>query len=288
MQWVRAQTGGQAGVTLARVAVRERAVVPTLIAEPQELVQRRVRPLVAEQARRERHAPRLVAPAGRPSHWVEDAVDRQRPHLVREQVRVHLPEVRAVRHAVVGELGIPHGLAQEIHVACHVCRGHVVHDRTAVGRARVGESVIGVVPDALVVSGERERHRRLRLERFVDGVEAAERRAAHDAPGVESHQVEPGSHPRGEELVAGIEDLVDPGPTRTTGIEEDRADLQGGVRSGKFYEGERDLVAIRMVVVERHPDPRALEVSVTGVPRGMRHADRGGCLRSGGDAGSDR
>jgi hypothetical protein len=242
------------------VAFGEGAVGAAGVAQPEELLQGLVGALGAAQPGRERQGAGLVAAAGGPGHRVEDAVHDQGPDLAREQVGVGRTQVGAVGVAGVGQRGVADRPPQQVHVAGHVGRRHVVQDRPAPLGAGPGHGPVGADPDPLLLPGHWEREGRQEvgqgvLERLI----APQRGAAHDAAGVEADQVEAGPDLVGEEEGAALEDHVDPGAARPAGVDEQRADPAAGVAGREPGQGQGDLPALGLVVVERDHGGGALE-----------------------------
>jgi hypothetical protein len=98
--------------------------------------------------------------------------------------------------------------------------------------------------DPLLFPGHRELERRQIGDGLVEGLVAAQRGAADDAPGVEADQVEAGPDLVGVEEGAALEDHVDPGAARPAGVEEQRADLAAGVAGRELGQGQGDLPAL--------------------------------------------
>jgi hypothetical protein len=71
------------------------------------------------------------------------------------------------------------------------------------------ELAVEADPGALLGAGDRERERSRSGEGLVEGVEAAQRRAADDAARVEADQVEAGPHRVGEQEAAQSPDELD-------------------------------------------------------------------------------
>ncbi len=186
------QPPGQPVVAPLGVAAGEGAVGAAQVAEPQEPLQGVVGALLAAQAGVRGQGPGLVAPAGGVGDGVDHAVDDHRPDLVREHVGVGGADGGPVGVADVGHLAVADRPAQQVHVAGHVGRGHVVKDRPAPFGAGPGVGPVGLDPDPLLGPGEREGERRQRGQGVVGGLEALQRGAAGDPTGVETDQVEAG------------------------------------------------------------------------------------------------
>ena len=192
---------------------------------------------------------------------------------MREHVGVGLAEHRPVGHAVVGQLLVPHRLAQPVHVARDVRGGHVVEDRAA-------------APGARARRGSGPRPSRSRPPRPSVGKGNGVKAASH-CFGVPKHRsgllrmMPRGSNPTMSNRSrtswvkrnwAASTAKSTPEPPGPPGIDEDRALTQRRVRRREPHHRDRDLRAVRPVVVERDADRRALEGAVgpeAGAPDGL-------------------
>ena len=241
-----------------RVTVRrERAAHPG-VTEPEELVQRCPRPVVAADPRRERDR-RAVTGSGRPGDRIEDAVDDHRPDPVREHVRVGLTEDRPVGDAGVVQLRVADGLAQHVHIPGDIGGRHVSCDAAAaLGAGRVDEEVC-VHPQLLFSGIGRKRDRQEERAPLPVGTEAPKRGAARDPARVEADEIEPRAHLVGVEGRPSknrVDDARAAGPAR---VEEQRTDPMSLVSGRQPDDPERDRRAVGLVVIERYLHRPALE-----------------------------
>ena len=217
---------------------------------------------------------RRSAAAGRPGHRVEHAVDDHAPAPCREEVRVDVAEVRAVRHAVVGELLVADRLAQQVHVASDVRGRHVAQDRPAVTQAALAVAAERVdVRSELRVLVREERGAGQELVGGLVGREAAQRGRPGHATRVEPDDVEAGQDLRAPQELRGRDDRG-AGAARTPRVHEHRPDAVGLVVGPTPGQGEVDRRPVRGVVVERHLRAGALQPVAAARPAQHRHPRR--------------
>ena len=145
---------------------------------------------------------------------------------------------------MVGQLRVAHGLAEQVQVTGGVGGGDVLQQAARVLGAPPGQLVVARVEGGLVGRGGGEVAQTAQ-ERLLlgHGVEAPDRGAAADAPGVPGHHVEAGAQLRREQpgpLAAGPE-AFHAGSAGTAEVHEQGADPVARVGGGEFDQGEADL-----------------------------------------------
>ena len=257
-----------------RVAGREGALgLAGPIAQHQGPVQSLVGALGGTQTGPDRGALGLLGAS--PLDRVEDTVDGQRPDPVRIQVGVHLTEVAAVGEAQVGQLLVAHRPAEQIHVPRHLGGRHRTGQGLAGGGAALGVLVVGLGERLLLLGPVRESRRVDRVQHrcgLARGGEALHVLAERDTAGIEADHVEPISHSPAEKIAREVGHLG-AGTPRTTGVDEQGADLLLLVLRRHLQQRQLDLLTLRLVVVERNLHRRTLGVAITGVPVELRGLD---------------
>ena len=134
--------------------------------------------------------------------------------------------------------------------------------------------MVGVDPgrDLRVRGGERER----REGQLPLAPEAAHAGAAGDPARVEADEVVAGADLVGEQVLPVEDDLRDTRSARAARVQEQRPDPVLRVAGGQPREGELDLRAARIAVVERHLHERALHRPAEALaPRDLRRRPHG-------------
>jgi hypothetical protein len=273
---MRTQPRGERRVASGRAA-RERAARAAGVAQPEEFVERRLCPDVAAQPGRERQRRRLVGPSRRPRDRIQDAVDDERPDLLREQVRVGHAEIRAVRHARVGELAVADGGAQPVHVAGHVRGRHVVGDPSAAAVAGAHQVAVRGDPLLDLVRGQREGERGEGRIPLLGVAEATQRGAARDSAWIEADEIEAGAHLGRVEEGPGEHRVIDARAARPARVQKERPDPMHGVSGRQAHDRQRDRRPARPRIIKRHLQRAALELPVALAPADLRPGRPRGC-----------
>src|SRR5690606_11721372 len=213
---------------------------------------------------------------------VDGAVQDEGADVLGELLGVEGSEVGAVGGAVVGELVVAQGGAEDVHVAGGVDGAHVGELVRGLGLAVLGELLAFRSEGAgllLVVRGGVGGEEVVELGAGV----AADGVAAGDAAGVEADDVEALAEV-GAEGTADLADEVDAGAAGSARVGEQRADPVGGVLGREPDDGDAELVAGRLGVVQRHLDGGALEAVLAVLPGGLLLVERFEARGDGGGA----
>ena len=194
--------------------------------------------------------------------WVDVAVEHHAPHPRREQGRVDLAQVGAVGEAVVVDLLRAEGRADAVHVLGRVGGLHVGQQRPAVGPAGLGVGVRAGEPGPLELLGLGDVVGTVVAE--VVGQAAQGGLARADAARVEADPVVRVPRVVGHELAEHRQPQA--GAAWPAGVDQHDALVvrrRRGVHDAR--DRERDLLAVRLVVVERHLQVAALGVRLVQV-----------------------
>ena len=193
---------------------------------------------------------------------VERAVEDHPPDALREQVGVRRAEEGAVGGAEVGQLVVAEHRPQHVHVLGRLDGRHVLGQVAALVDAALAELVQQLVGPATSasVSGSGSVATKVSISRVG---EAVERGAAADTAGVEADDVE-GLLELGAEVGRGVGGVVDAGTARPTGVHHQGADALARVAGRHLEHRQRDRLAVRLGVVERHLELGALVVAAAG------------------------
>ena len=198
---------------------------------------------------------------------VDRAVQDGHPHVVGVQVRVDRAELGAVGEAQVVQRFVAHGAADLLHVLRGL-HGVVVGERRPIFRIALGGDQLRQVL-RLGQPGGRQHVGRGGVELILLGVADARHRGGQPHPaGVEAQQVEVR-----EQLVRDLDGQadgqLDAGGARPAGVDHQvvAALVVAVVHLEQF---DRDRLAGRVVVVERHLQPGAGEREPLGAPRRER------------------
>ncbi len=202
---------------------------------------------------------------------VDDAVDDHAADVVREEGAVDGAEVGAVGDAEVVELRLAERGADDVEVARGVRRGHVREHLAAALEAALGVRAGEPPLDALVRLGAGHGVGLGRRDELL-GVHAGDGSGVADAAGVEADEVVGLGRLRPHRALArdaGGE--AQAGAAGTAGVVDERAlALALASRVADAVDGELDLLAVRLGVVQRHRDVAALD--------GLRQVPVGGAV----------
>ena len=193
---------------------------------------------------------------------VDGAVEDHRVDVRGEPVGVERPEIRPVGEPEIGELRVAECGADPVHVPGRPLARQIRQVGGVLGLTLVHERLHAAVERLAFRVG-------LRGEvQAVVGVEvrrAADRRAPPDAACVPPHDVEPGPNRRRERRGALLDELHTRG-ARAAGVHEQRPDACAGALRQQADERQADGGAVRLAVVERDAQTRALKRVVAARP----------------------
>ncbi len=193
-----------------------------------------------------------VPDAGR----VDRAVQDHAADPAGEQRRVHLADVGAVRVREVADLLLAQGGPDGIHVPGHVLGGHVRQQPAEpllavrrVGLRAVLHGLLGGLAGRDVVGPHPAEE---------PGVAVQRGRARPDAARVEADDVIVRGH-RGIQALGHLRSQAEPAGAGPAGVDEQHSLALGGRGGGRDPgQRKRDLAAVRVPVIQRHPQPGAL------------------------------